>query len=51
MAVLLAIITFVIVASVLVLPFMIGGGGRRQKIIRKRLESVEKAMNRDNSSL
>jgi tight adherence protein B len=51
MPVLLAIITFVIVASVLLLPFMIGGGGRRQKIIRKRLESVEKAMNRDNSSL
>jgi len=51
MPILLALITFVIVASVLLIPFMIGAGGRRQKIIRQRLESVEKAMARDNSSL
>jgi hypothetical protein len=43
MAAILAVLTFVIVATLFLIPLVIGAGGKRQKIIRKRLESVDKA--------
>lgn len=51
MALLLAIISFIVVAGLVMLPFVFALGGRRQRIIRQRLESVEKALARDRSSM
>jgi tight adherence protein B len=50
MAILLATLTFLVVASLLLIPWMIGSRGKQQETIRKRLESVDKAMSRANSS-
>jgi len=51
MALLLAVITFLVVASLLLIPFVLTMGSKRQRTLRQRLKSVEKAMSRENSSL
>ena len=48
---LLAFLSFVIVMAVLGAVLVLVGGGRRQEVIRRRLESIEKAQKRGSASL
>jgi tight adherence protein B len=49
MAILLAFTTFVVVAGILMFPVVLSGG-RQQRNIRRRLESIDKARARDQAS-
>jgi len=51
MPLLVATLTFVLVALALAVPFVLAGGGRQQELIRRRLESIEKARRRGSHSL
>lgn len=51
MAFLLAFSTFIVVVGVLLIPIVFAAGGRHQQVIRRRLQSIEKARARNESSL
>src|SRR3990172_4481345 len=51
MAVLLAFTTFFVVVGILMIPLVFAAGGRHQQMMRRRLESIEKARARNESSL
>jgi len=50
MAILLALTTFIVVVGILLVPLVMAGG-RQQKVIRRRLEGIEKARARSDSNL
>lgn len=51
MELLLAALTFLIVASILLASFALAGGGKADNIVRSRLESIERSARRKNPSL
>ena len=50
MAILLALTTFIVVVGILLVPLVLAGG-RQQKVIRRRLEGIEKARARNEGNL
>jgi len=51
MALPIALVTFLIVAGISVLPFLLARSSHREKLVRRRLESIEKAQRRGTVTL
>ena len=51
MALPIALVTFLIVAGISVLPFLLARSSNREKLVRRRLESIEKAQRRGTVTL
>lgn len=51
MEILIALLTFLLVALVLAYPLALAGGGRQQELVRRRLAAIEKAQRRGSATL